>query len=72
MTLMKAIAIVGGLTEWASDKGVQIMSEGSTGQEATVQPERHPRDAHSGPASQGRRRDLRQATIPVSSGERQR
>ncbi len=31
MTLMKAIAIVGGLTEWASEKGVQIMSEGSTG-----------------------------------------
>jgi polysaccharide export outer membrane protein len=31
MTLMQAIAIVGGLTEWASDKGVQIMSEGSTG-----------------------------------------
>jgi polysaccharide export outer membrane protein len=31
MTLMQAIAIVGGLTEWASEKGVQIMSEGSTG-----------------------------------------
>lgn len=31
MTLMKAIAIVGGLTEWANEKGVQIMSEGSTG-----------------------------------------
>jgi polysaccharide export outer membrane protein len=31
MTLMQAISIVGGLTEWASDKGVQIMSEGSTG-----------------------------------------
>jgi polysaccharide export outer membrane protein len=31
MTLMQAIAIVGGLTEWASDKGVQIMSEGATG-----------------------------------------
>jgi polysaccharide export outer membrane protein len=31
MTLMKAISMVGGLTEWASDKGVQIMSEGSTG-----------------------------------------
>jgi polysaccharide export outer membrane protein len=31
MTLMKAISIVGGLTEWASEKGVQIMSEGSTG-----------------------------------------
>lgn len=32
MTLMKALAMVGGLTEWASEKGVQIMSEGSTGQ----------------------------------------
>jgi polysaccharide biosynthesis/export protein len=31
MTLMQAISIVGGLTEWASEKGVQIMSEGSTG-----------------------------------------
>jgi polysaccharide export outer membrane protein len=31
MTLLKAIAIVGGLTEWASENGVQIMSEGSTG-----------------------------------------
>jgi polysaccharide export outer membrane protein len=31
MTLMQAIAIVGGLTEWGSEKGVQIMSEGSTG-----------------------------------------
>ena len=31
MTLMKAISIVGGLTEWASESGVQIMSEGSTG-----------------------------------------
>ena len=31
MTLMKAISIVGGLTEWASENGVQIMSEGSTG-----------------------------------------
>jgi polysaccharide export outer membrane protein len=31
MTLMKALAMVGGLTEWASEKGVQIMSEGSTG-----------------------------------------
>lgn len=31
MTLMKAISIVGGLTEWASEKGVQIISEGSTG-----------------------------------------
>lgn len=31
MTLMKAIAIVGGLTEWANEKGVQIMSERSTG-----------------------------------------
>ena len=28
---MQAISIVGGLTEWASEKGVQIMSEGSTG-----------------------------------------
>ena len=32
MTLMKALSSVGGLTEWASEKGVQIMSEGSTGQ----------------------------------------
>jgi polysaccharide export outer membrane protein len=32
MTLIKAISIVGGLTEWASEKGVQIMSEGSTGE----------------------------------------
>jgi polysaccharide export outer membrane protein len=31
MTLMKAISIVGGLTEWASENGVQILSEGSTG-----------------------------------------
>ena len=31
MTLMKAISIVGGLTEWASEYGVQIMSESSTG-----------------------------------------
>ena len=31
MTLMKALSTVGGLTEWASEKGVQIMSEGSTG-----------------------------------------
>jgi len=31
MTLMKAISIVGGLTEWASESGVQIMSEGATG-----------------------------------------
>jgi polysaccharide export outer membrane protein len=31
MTLMQAISIVGGLTEWASEKGVQIMSEGATG-----------------------------------------
>ena len=31
MTLMKAISIVGGLTEWASEGTVQIMSEGSTG-----------------------------------------
>jgi polysaccharide biosynthesis/export protein len=31
MTLMKAISIVGGLTEWASENGVQVMSEGSTG-----------------------------------------
>lgn len=31
MTLMKAISLVGGLTEWASENGVQIMSEGSTG-----------------------------------------
>jgi polysaccharide export outer membrane protein len=29
MTLMKAIAIAGSLTEWASEKGVQIISEGS-------------------------------------------
>jgi protein involved in polysaccharide export with SLBB domain len=33
MTLMQAISIVGGLTEWASEKGVQIMSEGSTGKQ---------------------------------------
>jgi len=32
MTLMKALSSVGGLTEWASEKGVQIMSEGSTGE----------------------------------------
>ena len=32
MTLMKAISIVGGLTEWASEKGIQIISEGSTGE----------------------------------------
>ncbi len=32
MTLMKAISIVGGLTEWASEKGVQIMSEGAKGE----------------------------------------
>lgn len=32
MTLMKAIAIVGGLTEWANEKGVQIMPEGATGE----------------------------------------
>ncbi len=31
MTLMKAISSVGGLTEWASESSVQIMSEGSTG-----------------------------------------
>jgi polysaccharide biosynthesis/export protein len=31
MTLMKAISIVGGLTEWGSESTVQIMSEGSTG-----------------------------------------
>jgi protein involved in polysaccharide export with SLBB domain len=31
MTLVKAISIVGGLTEWASESSVQIMSEGSTG-----------------------------------------
>jgi polysaccharide export outer membrane protein len=36
MTLMQAIAIVGGLTEWASEKGVQIMSEGSKGQKRLV------------------------------------
>ncbi len=33
MTLMKAISIVGGLTEWASESTVQIMSEGSTGKQ---------------------------------------
>ncbi len=32
MTLMKAISIVGGLTEWASESTVQIMSEGATGE----------------------------------------
>jgi polysaccharide export outer membrane protein len=32
MTLMKAISVVGGLTEWASESKVQIISEGSTGQ----------------------------------------
>lgn len=32
MTLLKAIAIVGGLTEWANEKGVQIISEASTGE----------------------------------------
>jgi len=31
MTLMKALSSVGGLTEWASEKGVQIMSDASTG-----------------------------------------
>ena len=31
MTLMKAISIVGGLTEWGSENSVQVMSEGSTG-----------------------------------------
>lgn len=31
MTLMKAISVVGGLTEWANESKVQIMSEGSTG-----------------------------------------
>lgn len=30
MTLMKAISSVGSLTEWASEKGVQIISENST------------------------------------------
>ena len=32
MTLMRAIAIVGGLTEWANEKGVQIMSEAASGE----------------------------------------
>ena len=32
MTLMKAISVVGGLTEWASESKVQIISEGSTGE----------------------------------------
>ena len=32
MTLMKAISVVGGLTEWASETKVQIISEGSTGE----------------------------------------
>ena len=32
MTLMKAISVVGGLTEWASESKVQIISEGSKGE----------------------------------------
>lgn len=32
MTLLKAISIAGSLTEWASEKGVQVISEGSTGE----------------------------------------
>ena len=35
MTLLKAISVAGGLTEWASQKGVQVMSENDQGPKKT-------------------------------------
>ena len=35
MTLLKAISVAGGLTEWASQKGVQVISEDAKGEKKT-------------------------------------